>query len=78
MPFSTISNLITLKLIKNKMLVNMILGMIASGSVQQHKIALGFTGPTKQFFEILSFQLFRLCVGHSGNDPTQRFSYPCS
>lgn len=33
---------------RTKCFVNMILGMIASGSVQQHKTALGFTGPAKQ------------------------------
>ena len=33
---------------RTKCFVNMILGMIASGSVQQHKTALGFTGSAKQ------------------------------
>ncbi|MBY0292545.1 MAG: hypothetical protein K2W92_04575 [Alphaproteobacteria bacterium] len=28
--------------------MNMIWGMISSGSAQQHKIALGFSGPAKQ------------------------------
>ena len=33
---------------RTKCFVNMILGMISSGSVQQHKTALGFMGPAKQ------------------------------
>ena len=35
-------------LARTKCFVSMILGMIASGSVQQHKTALGFTGTAKQ------------------------------
>jgi hypothetical protein len=35
-------------LARTKCFVNMILGMIASGSVQQHKTALGFMGAAKQ------------------------------
>jgi hypothetical protein len=35
-------------LARTKFFVSMILGMIASGSVQQHKTALGFTGTAKQ------------------------------
>ena len=35
-------------LARTKCFVSMILGMISSGSVQQHKTALGFTGAAKQ------------------------------
>lgn len=40
--------LLAWNLARTKCFVSMIIGLIAAGSVQQHKTALGFTGPAKQ------------------------------
>lgn len=80
----TYTTLLPWNLARTKCFVSMILGMVSSGSVQQHKAAIGFPGPVAQssvcarirdFLKNFTFDFVRIAKGRSSRKIQQEFPH---